>query len=127
MDIHFSIKQKKQYIQIDLNGTITKQDLLDATGQLVKTPGYHHGKSVIWEVSQADLSNLDLDALDQAAKGIHSIFKGQRIGHTALVSEKSINVVTVELFKEIYNRDVVAVFDSFVEAEDWILSSGQEP
>ena len=121
MDRHYSITTKEHYIQIDLHGTISKQDLIDANRQLVETPEYHHDISVIWLTTEADFSNLDLDELDQAARGIESVFKGQRTGYSALVSEKSINVITAELFKEIYSRDVVGVFESFMEAEEWIL------
>jgi len=122
MNLNYLISAKAGYFQIELKGTIAKEDVTEAVRNLLQTSGYYHGAPVIWVTTEADLSNIDLDTINQAVKEIDSMLEGLTIGLIALVTEKSINASIVMLFKEIYNKNVVSVFDSLERAEKWILS-----
>jgi hypothetical protein len=118
----FSITAKELYVNVVLEGQISAQNVVEASRQLLTTTGYYSGKPVIWNATKADLSTIELDMIEKAVVEIDKIYKGLPLGRIALVSERILNIWTIEFFKEMYDKEIVRVFSAFKEAEDWILS-----
>jgi hypothetical protein len=119
---NFSIAAEADYMIVRLEGAMSAEVVVQASVQLLSSDKYHSGKPVIWITSTADLSTVGFDMVKAAIKDIDQIYDGLPLGRIALVSERTINIWTIKLFKEMYEKEEVRVFKSFEEAKDWVLS-----
>ncbi len=117
----FTIIPEADYVVVRLEGLMSADVVVQASLQLLITDGYHSGKPVIWITTTADLSAVELDMVESAIKDIDQIYDGLPLGKIALVTERTINIWTIEFFKEMYDKDMVRVFNTFEEAREWAL------
>lgn len=118
----YTISSANDYMEVKLEGLISADVVIKASTDLLKAKEYYSGKPVIWITTTADLSNVELEMVEAAVKDIDQIYDGLPLGKIALVTERTINIWTIEFFKEMYDKDMVRVFDTFEEAREWALS-----
>lgn len=119
---HYVISSTPTYIVVELQGRISAKTVIDASKALLTHPGYQSGDCVLWNASNADLSDIEPEVIEDTVLEIDQIYEGLPLGHIAIVSEKLINLGVISFFQEIYNKTDVQVFDSLEAAEDWLGS-----
>ncbi len=115
---------KGSYVSISVEGQITYKGFSDIFDIVVSSEEYKPSMGRIWDLSQADLSELDMNSLQGLTEFIQLYPKGIKDSKVALVSLKKINMGTCKLFKT-YSTDVdaiVEVFEKFEDAAEWIAS-----
>ena len=124
----FTISSSADYMVVKLEGLISADVVINASADLLNTENYYSGKPVIWIATTADLSTVELEVVEAAIKDIDQIYDGLPLGRIALVTERTINIWTIEFFKEMYDKEMVRVFNTFEEAKEWALKrESQEP
>ena len=118
----YTISSSNDYMEVKLEGLISADVVIRASADLLKAEEYYSGKPVIWIATTADLSTVELEMVEAAVKDIDQIYEGLQLGKIALVTERTINIWTIEFFKEMYDKDMVRVFDTLEEAREWALS-----
>lgn len=106
--------------------TLTIEEVKEAIDDLITDKEYVPGMKGIYDVTYANLSDIDGEMVEELSIQIERLSKG-RIGkpRVALVSENALNYGTVSLFKEYYldSDTELKVFESFKEAEVWLLKT----
>jgi hypothetical protein len=102
------------------------EEVVKSLGSVITHKEYTPGMKRIYDITHANLSEIDGDMVEKLSIQIENSFKNKnRHPMVALVSENALNYGTVSLFKEYYkglNIELV-VFESLKKAEDW-LSKG---
>ncbi len=105
---------------------LTIDEVKDAVDAVINHKEYTPGMKGIYDLTHANLSEIDGEMVEELSIQIERISKG-RIGkpRVALVSENALNYGTVSLFKEYYldSDTELAVFESLKEAEEWLNKS----
>ncbi len=110
---------KSDYVLIELEGMLSGDFILEISKQVQKSEEYKPGTSEIWDISSADLSEVDSDSLFKASEDLEATWQGFQKSKIAVVSQKSINIGHIYLFSELYQRDTVRAFESLKEAKKW--------
>ena len=121
----FTITKKEDYVLVKLRGTISAEDIVAAVKEGLAMSQDDLTIPGLWDISSADLSDIDSNIAMDTAKEIDRIKKDLPVIYLALVSARDINQGMMAFFKTIYNKDVTEIFDNFEEAEDWIKSLRQ--
>lgn len=120
MNGKFSINCQSDFFIVELVGAVTACHVINASRQLLNTPEFTPGYPVIWDATAADLSEIDSETIEKTITELDEMFDGLPLGHVALVSEREINLGTIDLFRVMYDKNEVSVFNSFPKAQDWI-------
>ncbi|MCG8336406.1 MAG: hypothetical protein MJE63_18010 [Proteobacteria bacterium] len=104
--------------------TLTIEEVKAAIGGIIRNKEYVPGMKGIYDLTHANLSDIDGEMVEELSIQIERLSKG-RIGRprVALVSENALNYGTVSLFREYYVDMVteLEVFESLIDAEKWLL------
>lgn len=119
----YEITFKEKYIHITFQGLITPDKLVEASDEIINSSKFTPGIPQIWEATHADLSEADGKTVERAANELNQRWDPIKDSRVGLVSRYEINLSTVELFKEMYDRDLdnVRVFATVEGAEKWVL------
>lgn len=112
------------YVHVIVEGHIDFEGFSNVLSTIVTSPDYKNCMARIWTLSDADLSDLDMDALQELTKLVQKYPKGIKDSKVALVSSKKINMGLCKLFKTYSGEEesVVEVFEEFDDAVEWISS-----
>lgn len=116
----YKVTLENNYTYIVLRGEITAQDVVEIVKYAVEITQHDKAIPSIWDVTAADLSNIDFNIVMETAEVIAQIKKDMPKIPVGLVSEKDINKGTMAFFKYVYEKDIVNVFESHEDAEKWI-------
>lgn len=114
---------KNDYVLIELEGPIKSIHILNASLQVLNSAQFRQGISEIWEVSAADMSELDPDTIAELSKQMEHTWQDIASSKVAVVSTNRSNLSLARLFREHYRKDQIKVFESFKEAELWITAA----
>ncbi|MBU2512689.1 hypothetical protein KJ966_15235 [bacterium] len=116
----------KDYVLVELIGRLTVDMVLDISKRMIVSEKYIPGFPQIWDVTRADMSNIDGNMIEQGAEKLTEIWKDLKYSRVSLVSENPINLSSLALLKECYEigYHMVAVCESIPEAEAWVLTAG---
>jgi hypothetical protein len=126
MKTEIIFNHKKGIVTATFFDTVTIEEVIQAIERLISDPEYNIGMSGIYDLSHANLSDVDGEMIEELSTRLVRLSKG-RIGKpkVAVVSEHSLNHGTVRLFKEYYwdGETNLEVFDSIEEAEQWLMQN----
>lgn len=114
------VSKNGDFILVQLVGKITEISVQEASGKLLQIDNYEPGTPEIWEITEADLSDVDSTKIEAASKFVAEMWEGMPTAPIAVVSENPINLGHANLFREYYQREVIEVFTSLKEAENWV-------
>ena len=114
---------KEKYVHITFQGLVSPDKLIEASDEIMNSSRFTPGIPQIWEATHADLSEADGKTVEYAANELNLRWAPVKDSRVGLVSRYEINLSTVELFKEMYDRDLdnVRVFSTIEEAEEWVV------
>jgi hypothetical protein len=113
---------KDDYVLVKLEGPVKTIHILDVSLQVLNSTEHRQGMSEIWEVSAADMSELDPDSIADLSKHMEQLWQDVASSRVAVVSTNRANLSLARLFREYYQRDQIKAFESFQEAESWVLA-----
>ncbi len=117
----FEVFRKSHYVLVDFKGNINVEDIIDALNEGIAATHPEVSMPAIWDLTNSDLSDFDPQVLHQIANVVVSVKENLPIDYVALVSEKKLNIGLMKFFKAVYTKDIIKIFDTHQEAEDWIL------
>ena len=112
-------------VYIKLSDSLSTEGIKTVFEQVINAAEYRPGMPGIYDVTHADLSEIDGESIEELSLQIEKLAKGKTgTAKVALVSENDINFCTLQLFKEIYQDDhtELEIFESLRKAEEWILT-----
>jgi hypothetical protein len=121
-----TFNESKGYIYVNLAGKLSSEKILSIVQQVINCPQQWRDKAKVYDVSDADLSEMNHDSLFNLSKRILDAprpeFTKTKI---IIVSEKKLNLSSAQLFKEYYNDEFsrIIVLDSLKKAELWIAEN----
>jgi hypothetical protein len=122
--VEIIFNKSKDYVHVTVEGRVDFSDFSNIFDIIVTSPDHKSSMGRIWTLSDSDLSDMDVYALQNLTKFVRQYPKGIKDSKVALVSSKKINIGLCKLFKtySIEEDTIVEVFEKFEDAERWITS-----
>ena len=113
---------QKNYVLVCIAGLLMLEEIVNTFKLVVTSKKFKHGMGRIWDLSQADLSELSMDKVRLASDIPEEYSQVVKASRVALVSNRAINESILKLYK-IYSSEKgmeVEVFDTLKDAMTWI-------
>ncbi len=120
-DIQFS--EARNAVGINAKGRITVDLVVNNLEKVFSSTAYKTGMNAVLNLTEADLSELIPESMTAMVTAVNRFANTPVNIKAAIVSEKSINLGMINLFKEYYSNDKIElrVFQMLQEAHDWIF------
>ncbi len=120
------ISRRSQYVAVSLQGIINMEDIAAALKESMTAAYPNISMPMIWDLTAADISHMDSEKTIQTAEKVDSIKRDLPVDYIGLVSNKAINLSMLAFFRDVYERDIIKVFENYQEAEEWILNANKD-
>lgn len=119
--IQLVFNDTEKYVLVIVKGILRIPDIELTFKQIISSSEYQQGMKRIWDLSEADLSELDADKVKTATEIPSTFIQGKSSSKVALVSNRDINMALLKLFKvySIDDKSKIEIFTSLEEAKNW--------
>lgn len=116
-----SFHPEENYALARIKGTLLLEEIESVFQRIVTSEEYNSNMGRIWDLTEADLSELDDKKIKQASQITTTYAKDVKKTKVALVSKRDINLPILQLFRMFTGMDKseVEVFKSLNEAITW--------
>lgn len=116
--------KKPHYVLTKFKGPLSYEKILFTYDEVVNSEDYNSQMGRIWDVSEADLTDLKTDDVWLSARYSEVFPKGIKDSKVAMVSENQENLEKLKLFRT-FSKEIEANVEVFLKLKDainWVIA-----